>query len=196
MKNINVKNRGVKTKLYIFSIAFPMFLCVSCVNLFSQVRKLGLGIEIGISSLGDSGTDEYGYSHKADKTPTHFHSGGHATFDIGFSFQINKIFLNMGVPIDGSPGENSYGKGDLTDNLSGFSMNVGYEFGPFRDFYVYPLVGLATRANKYSDLYYGKVATGESRTYFLYGGMIRYKRIYLRGNNDGLSLGYLYEFSF
>lgn len=187
-------NGYIKIKWKTLFIALLLFSYLSCANLFSQERKLGIGIEIGVSSLGDNGTDEYGYSYKTDNTPTHFYSGKHATFDIGFSFQYNKFLLNMCVPIDGSTGENSYGRGDLTENLSGFSMNAGYEFGLYKDIYIYPLIGFSNRANKYSDLYYGKVSTGDARTYFLYGLMMRYKSFYLRGSNDGVSLGYLVTF--
>lgn len=179
----------IVAKDIILYTALSLVLCTLGTKAYAQTFKMGIGMELGVSSLGDNGTDEYGLSHDRDKTPAHFYSGKHATFDIGLSFQFNRYLLNMSFPIDGTVGENSYGKGDLTDNLSGISMNAGYEFCPAKYFYIYPLVGFASRANKYSDLYYGEVATGKSRAYFLYGAMMRYKAIYLRGNNDGVSLG-------
>lgn len=190
-----MKKRRIGIKEISF-LAILFILSTTYFKSYAQERKFGIGIEIGVSSLGDKGTDEYGYSHERDKTSTHFSSGKRATFDLGFSFQFNRVLLNFGFPIDGSVGESSYGKGELTENLSGVSMNAGYEFKLSDYFYVYPLVGFSIRANKYSDLYYGEVATGESRTYLLYGGMIKYKSFYLRGNNDGVSLGYMLELKF
>ncbi len=47
---------------------------------------------------------------------------------MGMSLQFNGFLFNMSFPIDGSTSENVYGKGELNDNLSGYSLNVGYEF--------------------------------------------------------------------